>query len=118
MNVVSLKKANGMGIKELRDIRDFIDETIRAIRESKKNDGKVDWRDSLNFVNVPFKLISAVMGIEQIDDEMADLDATEVAEIESWVDAHADSEYGDAFGHLLMAFTSIRLIAQKRKQQN
>ena len=115
MKVAALKKTTGIGIKELRDIRDFIDETIRAIRASKENDGKVDWRDSLNFVNVPFKLISAVIGIEQIDEEVADLDATEIAEVESWIDAYADDEYGDVFGHLLMAFTGIRLIAQKRK---
>jgi acyl-CoA synthetase (NDP forming) len=111
--MTTVKKPGEFGIKETSDIFDLTDEIIRSVKNSKENDGKVDWKDIPNFLSVPMKLIAAVNGIEKVDDELTDLDAAETAELEARISKYAKNpRYAKLVGHLLEAANEIAAIAR------
>ncbi len=112
----SVKKAAGIGIKETQEVFDFTDAVIDAVRISKANDGKVDWRDAGNFFTPGFKLMTAITGIEKVDDELVDLDPQEIAILESRITKYAKNpRYAAAAGHLLAFANEIAAIVKEDK---
>jgi len=113
---INVKKAAAIGVKETLEVFDFADAVIDAVRISKANDGKVDWRDAGNFFTPGFKLMTAITGIEKVDDELVDLDAQEIAILESRITKYANNpRYAVATGHLLAFANEIAAIVKEDK---
>lgn len=108
-------KPQSLGIKETNEFFDLADEMIFSTKRAKE-DGKVDWKDIPSFMGVPMKMLSAFNGIEKIDDELTDLDADEIAELERRIDAYAKNpRYANLVGHLMAAGNELVAIIRENK---
>lgn len=111
-----IQKPASIGIEETLDFFDLADAIVEDVQKSKEDDGKVDRRDILNFLNLPGKLISAFSGIEKIDDELTDLSDEENKILQDRINKFAKNpRYGRLVGHLLGAANEVAgLIADKK----
>lgn len=110
-----IKERQSFGIKETTEFLDLADEMIQSTQRAKE-DGKVDWKDIPNFMGVPVKMLIVFNGIEKINDELTDLGATEIAELERRIDAYSKNpRYANLVGHLMAAANELVAIIKENK---
>ena len=117
MNNVTVAKPQSFGIKETNDWFDLADEFLFAGKKAKE-DGKVDWKDIPVFMGVPVKLLTAINGMEKVDDELTDLDDSEIAELERRIASFGGNpRYANLVGHLMAAGNELVAIIKEDKAQ-
>jgi hypothetical protein len=115
MNKITVLKPTSLGVKETTEFFDLADEVIEAISNAKE-DGKISFLDIPSFIGVPVKMVKAFQGIEQVDDELADLSPEETAILEARIDKYAQNpRYANLVGHLLLAANEVVALARERK---
>jgi hypothetical protein len=112
---LTVLKPQSLGIKETEQFFDLADEVINSVDRAKA-DGTINVWDIPTFLGVPVKMITAFQGIEQVDDELADLTPEETAILEARIDKYAKNpRYANLVGHLLMAANEVVAIIKEGK---
>ncbi len=115
MNNVTLAKPQSFGIKETSDFFDLGDEIIESVDKAKK-DGTINVWDIPTFLGVPVKLITALQGIDKVDDELGDLTPEETALLEARIDKYAKNpRYANLVGYLMLAANEAVAISREHK---
>lgn len=72
-------------IKETKELLVFLFQLGSVVKEAKENDGKVTYMDSVLLMKLLPTVGPAIEGIDQVDDEIKDLDATEVDQLVAYI---------------------------------
>ena len=83
------------GIQETKELLAFVFSLAEAIKKSNA-DGDFNWRDGLNFIEPLKTLGPAIDNIEDINPEVADLDADEWNELITFVSENWDLDNSDS----------------------